>query len=363
MKHARLRASLALSAACGLGACLLGIDAAAAPPQYGLAKVLNLPGDTGWDYLAFEQGGQRLFIAHGTQVDVIDTKHLVRIGEIADTPGVHGIALAPQLQRGFISAGASGTIIEFDLQSLARLKEIKSTGENPDAIIYDRATQRVFAFNGRSRNATVLDARTAEVIGTIELEARPEFAAADGKGRVYVNLQDKNSLAVIDSRSLALMSVWPLSGCEGPSGLALNVAAAQVFSVCANHVMVVTDGASGRTLGTAPIGAGVDAAAYDAGANLALASCGEGVLIAVTPTASGALALAQSVPTQRGARTMALDERTHRIYLVTASFGETPAPSAEQPHPRPAILPGTFRLLAVYPHHEQVTTILEGKAK
>jgi DNA-binding beta-propeller fold protein YncE len=361
MKRSRLK-SLALAAAWG-GAGLLCVAAADARPQYGLAKVASLPGDTGWDYLAFEQGGHRLFIAHGTRVDVIDTKHLTRIGEIADTPGVHGIALAPELRRGFISAGASSTIIEFDLQSLARLKEIKSTGENPDAIIYDRATQRVFAFNGRGRNATVLDARTAELIGTIELDAKPEFAAADGKGRVYVNLEDKNALAVIDSRALALVSVWPLTGCEDPSGLALNVAAGQVYSVCSNRLMVVTDAASGRILGTAPIGAGADAAAYDPGASLAFASCGEGVLTAVTPTATGAAEVAQSVPTQRGARTMALDERTHRIYLVTASYGEPPAPSAEHPHPRPPILAGTFRLLAVYPHHEKVTAILEGKAK
>ncbi len=360
MNGSRLR-SLALSTA--LGACLLCGGAAQARPQYGLAKVVQLPGDSGWDYLAFEQGGHRLFVAHGTRVDVIDTKRLTRIGEIADTPGVHGIALAPELRRGFISAGAAGTIIEFDLQSFARLKEIKSTGANPDAIIYDRATQRVFAFNGRGRNATVLDARSAEVIGTIELNAKPEFAAADGKGHVYVNLQDTNSLAVIDSRSLALLSVWPLTGCEDPSGLALNVAAGHVYSVCGNRVMVVTEGASGRILGTAPIGAGVDAAAYDPGANLAFASCGEGVLIAVTQTATGVPQVAQSVPTQPGARTMALDERTHRIYLVTASLGETPAPSPERPHPRAPILPGTFRLLAVYPHHERVTTILGGKAK
>jgi hypothetical protein len=362
MKRSRLSAA-ALSLAWALGACLLCVEAEAARPQYGIAKVLKLPGDSGWDYLAFEQGGHRLFVAHGTRVDVIDTQHLTRIGEIADTPGVHGIALAPELRRGFISAGGAGTIIEFDLQSLARLREIKSTGENPDAIVYDHATQRVFAFNGRGHNATVLDARTAEVIGTIDLGSKPEFAAADGKGHVYVNLQDKNSLAVIDSRSLALLSVWPLTGCEGPSGLALNVDAAQVYSVCANHVMVVTEAATGRILGTAPIGAGVDAAAYDPGANLAFASCGEGVLVAVTPMSGGAPAVAQSVPTQPGARTMALDERTHRIFLVTASFGATPAPSAEQPHPRAAILPGTFRLLVVYPHHEQVTTILEGKAK
>ena len=322
---------------------------AQAGPQYRIAHEVPLPGDEGWDYLTFEPGGHRLFIAHGTRVQVIDTDKQAVAGEIADTPGAHGIALAPDLGRGYISAGRAGVIVVFDLKTLARLKEIKTTGENPDAILYDAASHRVFTFNGRGRNATAVDAKTDEVIGTIPLDAKPEFAVSDGKGRVYVNLEDKNSLAVIDPQKLSVTSVWPLSGCEEPSGLALDAAGQYLFSVCGNKVMALIDAASGHVLGTAPIGEGVDAAAFDPGSRLAFASCGEGTLTVVSQSASGALQVAQSVPTRRGARTMALDVRTHRIYLVTADFGAPPAATPEHPHPRPAILPGSFRLLVLEP--------------
>src|SRR4029077_10585351 len=232
---------------------------AQAGPQYRIAHEVPLPGDEGWDYLAFEPGGHRLFIAHGTRVQVIDTDKLALAGEIADTPGVHGIALAPDLGRGYISAGRSGVIVVFDLKKLARLKEIKTTGENPDAILYDTASHRVFTFNGRGRNATAVDARSDQVIGTIPLDAKPEFAVSDGKGRIYVNLEDKNSLAVLDPEQLTVTSRWPISGCEEPSGLAIDTAGQRLFPVCNNKVMAVVDAASGHVLGTAAIGAGVDA--------------------------------------------------------------------------------------------------------
>ncbi len=320
-----------------------------AAPRYRIAQQVNLPGDGGWDDLTFDDGAHRLFIAHGTQVQVVDTDKLSLAGTIADTPGVHGIALAGDAGRGYISAGRSGTIVVFDLKSLARLKEIKSTGENPDAIIYDSATHRVFAFNGRGRNATVVDVKTDEVIGTIALDGKPEFAVSDGTGRVYVNLEDRSSIAQIDAQHLTVTALWPISGCEEPSGLAIDLAGQRLFAGCGNKVMAVVDAKSGHTLGTAPIGGGVDGAKYDSGAHLAFASCGEGVLTAVALPASGGPEVAQSLPTQRGARTMALDEHSHRIFLVTASFGPPPAATAENPHPRPAILPGTFRLLVVGP--------------
>jgi DNA-binding beta-propeller fold protein YncE len=335
-----------------VGALVLLATHAQASSQYRIANEVPLPGDEGWDYLTFETGGQRLFIAHGTRVQVVDTEKLAVTGEIADTPGVHGIALAPDLGRGYISAGRSGVIVVFDLKTLARLKEIKTTGENPDAILYDAASHRVFTFNGRGRNATAVDARTNEVIGTIALDAKPEFAVSDGKGRIYVNLEDKNSLAVIDAQKLSVTSVWPISGCEEPSGLALDAVGQHLFSVCSNKVMALIDAASGHVLGTAPIGAGVDAAAFDPGSRLAFASCGEGTLTVVRQSASGAPEPAQSVPTRRGARTMALDVRSHRIYLVTADFGAPPAATPEHPHPRPAILPGSFRLLVLEPHQQ-----------
>ena len=341
------RASVAGAAALLLTALTPQVQAA---PQYHIAHEVKLPGDEGWDYLTFDDAAHRLFIANGTQVQVVDTDHLTPAGTIADTPGVHGVALAPDVGHGYISAGRSDTIVVFDLKSLARLKEIKATGGNPDAILYDSATHRVFSFNGRGRNATVIDTKTDEVIGTIPLDAKPEFAVADGKGRVFVNLEDKSSIADIDSRHLTVTTVWPIKGCEEPSGLAIDVAGQRLFAGCDNKVMAVVDAKSGRTVGTAPIGAGVDATKYDSGVRLAFASCGsDAVLTAVGMSASGELEVVQSLATQRGAHTMALDEHSHRIFLVTASFGPPPAPTAEHPHPRPAILPGTFRLLVVEP--------------
>jgi DNA-binding beta-propeller fold protein YncE len=334
-----------------LAALPLGALAAAnpAPPQYRLAQQMPLPGDEGWDYLAFEPGGHRLFVSHGTRVLVVDTEKLAVVGEIADTPGVHGIALAPDLNRGFISAGRSGVVVVFDLKSLARLQEIKVTGDNPDAILYDPASQRVFTFNGRGRNATAIDAKSGEVVGTIALDAKPEFAASDGKGHVYVNLEDRSSIAVIDPRRLAVTAVWPVAGCEEPSGLALDAQGGHLFPVCSNKVMAMVDTASGHVLGTAPIGGSVDAAAFDPGTHLAFASCGEGVLTVVRPKGAAAPEVVQSLSTARGARTLALDAASHRVYLVTADFGPEPPATAEQPRPRPKMLPGTFRLLVLEP--------------
>jgi YVTN family beta-propeller protein len=326
---------------------LTGAAAAAAP--YRLTRSVPLPGDDGWDYLAFEPQSQRLFIAHGTHVLVVDAASLQVVGQIADTPGVHGIALAPELARGYISAGRSNLIVEFDLLTLARMREIKTTGDNPDSILYEPATERVFTFNGRGRNATAVDARSGVVLATIALEAKPEFAVTDAHGHVYVNLEDRNSIAVIDARTLTVTAVWPIAGCEEPSGLAIDRAGKRLLPVCGNEVMAVVDARSGKLLGRTPIGAGVDAAAYDPRARLAFASCGEGagVLSIVGLRAAGGPTGSESVPTQHGARTLALDEPHRRLYLVTADFGVAPAPTPEHPHPRPPQLPGTFRLLVV----------------
>ena len=332
---------------------LLAILAAApvlARPQYALERSVNLGGSGGWDTLTFEQGGHRLFIAHGTRVDVIDTEHLTPLGTIEGTPGVHAIALAPELKRGYVSAGGADTVVVFDLTTLARLKDIRTTGANPDAILYDAATRRVFAFNAGGRNATVIDATSDAVVGTIALEGKPEFAVSDGAGRVYVNLVDQNSVAVIDAHTLAVSARWPLAGCERPSGIALDARGGQLFSACGNRVLVALETAGGRVLGSAPIGAGADGAAYDPGARLAFASCGaEGELSVIAARAGGAPETVQTVLTQRGARTMALDERSHRIYLVTASHAGQPEP-AGNPRQRPEVPPDTFRLLVLASH-------------
>jgi DNA-binding beta-propeller fold protein YncE len=337
---------LAILAALGF---VLGAARTEASPGYHITHEISLPGEEGWDLLAFEQGGHRLFVSHGTRVLVVDTDTLKVVGEIADTPGVHGIALAPDLGRGYISAGRANTIVVFDLKTLARLKEIKTTGDNPDVILYDATSHRVFSFNGRGRNVTAVDATTDAVLGTIALDAKPEFAVSDGKGHVYVNLEDKSSLAVIDPVHLTVTSVWPIAGCQEPSGLAIDAARGYLFPACDNKVMAVVDASSGKVLGTAPIGDGVDGADFDPATNLAFASCGEGVLTVVKAGKSGHPEVVETAKTQHGARTMALDRATHRVFLVTANFGPAPAATPEHPHPRGAMLPGTFRLLVLEP--------------
>ncbi len=332
---------------CLIALAPLGFARAASTPHYHITHQVSLPGDEGWDYLLYDQAGHRLFVSHGSRVLVLDGEKLTVTGEIPDTPGVHGIALAADLGRGYVSAGRAGMVVVFDLKTLARVKEIKVTGENPDAILYDPATHRVFTFNGRGRNATAIDARTDQVVGTVALDAKPEFAATDGKGRVYVNFEDKSSLAALDPQKVAVLSVWPLAGCEEPSGLAFDAAHGHMIPVCGNKVMAVVDAASGKMLGSVPIGAGVDAAAFDPGTGLAFASCGEGVLTVVRVGSSGRPEVVQSVTTQRGARTMALDLEMHRVFLVTADFSPPPPATTAQPHPRPSIVPGSFRLLVL----------------
>ena len=351
MKRLPSRYPRFVPALCAALACAVvaAPPARAADPHYHLAHEVPLPGDEGWDYLAFEQGGHRLFIAHGTRVLVVDTDALKPVGEVANTPGVHGIALAPELNKGYASAGRANMIVVFDLKTLARLKEIKTTGDNPDAILYDAPSQRVLSFNGHGRNVTVVDATTDTVVGTIAIDAKPEFAVSDGKGRVFVNLEDKNSIAVLDPKALKVSAVWPVAGCEEPSGLAIDARRGWLFPACGNKIMAVVDNSSGKELGTAPIGDGVDAAAFDPGTALAFASCGQGVLTAVRPDHNGRPEVAQSLTTQRGARTMALDLSTHRVYTVTANFGPPPPATPEHPHPRGVQVPGSFRLLVLEP--------------
>ena len=332
---------------CLLALAPLGAAQAVGSPHFRITHQVALPGDEGWDYLLYDSQGHRLFVSHGSRVLVVDGDKLTVTGEIPDTAGVHGIALAPDLGRGYVSAGRAGIVVVFDLKTLARLKEIKVTGENPDAILYDPATHRVFTFNGRGRNATAIDARSDEVVGTVALDAKPEFAASDGKGRVYVNLEDRNSLAELDPQKLSVLAVWPLAGCDEPSGLAFDALHGHLMPVCGNKVMAVVDAASGKLLGSAPIGAGVDAAAFDPGTSLAFASCGEGVLTVLHIGSSGRPEVVQSAATQRGARTMALDLEKHRVFVVTADFGPPPPATAAQPHPRPSMMPGSFRLLVL----------------
>jgi len=318
----------------------------AAAPGYHEVKTYKLGGEGGWDYLTFDHPSNRLYISRSTHVIVIDADSGKPVGDIPDTPGVHGIALAPEFGRGFVSNGREGTVTVFDLKSLKELNRIK-VGENPDAILYDPASKRIFTFNGRSDDVTAIDAAKGEVVGTIKVDGKPEFAVSDVRGEIFVNIEDKSEIMALDPNKLAVKSRWPLAPCEEPTGLAIDRKHRRLFSGCSNKLMAIVDADSGKLISTLPIGEGVDATAFDPDTGLAFASCGEGVLTVVHEDSPDKFSVAENVPTKRGARTMALDPVRQRIFLVTAEFGPPPAPTAGQTHPRPTILPDSFVVLVV----------------
>ena len=318
----------------------------ATEPGYHVIKTYKLGGDGGWDYLTLDNASRRLYISRATHVLVIDADSGKAVGDIPDTPGVHGIALAPDLGRGFVSNGREGTVTIFDIESLKRIAKVKA-GDNPDAILYDPATKRVFTFNGRSHDSTAIDAAKGTVLGTIKLEGKPEFAVSDGKGEIFVNIEDKSQLDVIDPGKLEVKSRWPLAPCEEPSGLAMDRKNRRLFSGCDNKMMAVVDADSGKVIATPAIGDGVDATAFDDATELAFASCGEGVLTVVREESPNKFTVEENVKTQEGARTLALDEKNHQVFVVTAKFGPPPPSTPDNPHPRHAILPDSFVVLVV----------------
>lgn len=322
----------------------LGISAFAADGGYHLITTYKLGGEGGWDYLTIDSSSRRLYISRATHVIVLDVDTGKLVGDIPDTQGVHGIALAPEFGKGFVSDGREGTVTIFDMQSLKTLNKVKAGG-NPDAILYDPASKRVFAFNGRSQDATSIDAASGNVVGTIKLEGKPEFAQSDGKGEIFVNIEDKSQIDAIDPQKLEVKARWPLAPCQEPSGLAIDRKNRRLFAGCDNKMMAVVDADNGKLIATPAIGEGVDANGFDAETSLAFASCGQGVLTVVKEDSPDKFTVVQNVQTEPGARTMALDEKTHNVVLVTAKFGPPPAPTAENPHPRRSILPDSFVIL------------------
>jgi DNA-binding beta-propeller fold protein YncE len=313
---------------------------------YHVTKKVKVGGEGFWDYLNVDSDARRLYISRGTHVMVLDADSLESVGDIPDTQGVHGIALAPELGRGFTSNGRANSVTIFDLKTLKALGEVK-TGQNPDAIIYDPASRRVFTFNGRSGDSTAIDAASGTVARTIALDGRPEFAVADGKGHVYANLEDKSMVVAIDSQKLTVESRWSLAPGEEPSGMAMDRDHRRLYSGCHNKMMAVMDADNGKVVATPSIGEGVDANAFDPGTSLAFSSNGDGTLTVVHQDSPDKYTVLDNVPTQRGARTMALDLKTHNVYLVAAEFGPRPTPTADQPRPRPSIVPGSFTVLVV----------------
>ncbi|MFN8581800.1 MAG: hypothetical protein U0163_12590 [Gemmatimonadaceae bacterium] len=327
---------------------MLAIGASLSAQTFHVAKRVSLPGDEGWDYLTADAAAHRLYVTHASRVLVVDTQSDSLVGEIPKTPGVHGVALAPDLNRGFVSNGRDTSVTVFELGSLATVATVKVTGRNPDAIAYDAATKRVFTFNGGGANATAIDATTNQVVGTIPLGGKPEFPQTDGMGKLFVNIEDTGEIAVVDTKAMSVVSRWKLTGCEEPTGLQLDRARHRLFSVCGgSKVMVVLNSETGAIVATLPIGAGCDGVAYDAERQLAVSSNGEGTMTVVHHDGSDHYSVVQTVTTQRSARTITIDPSTHRFYTVAAQYGTAPAATADNPRPRPPMVPGSFTLLIV----------------
>src|SRR6266404_2724856 len=318
----------------------------AGPSGYHVAKKIVLGGEGGWDYLTVDSKARRVYISRGTHVMVVDADTGAVVGDVPNTNGVHGIAIAPDFAKGFISDGRDATVTIFDIKTL-KVLGTAPTGKNPDAIVYDPASKRVFAFNGSSKDATAIDAKTGTVAGTIPLGGKPEFAAADEKGHIFVNIEDTSEIVQFNSDKLAVESRWKIAPGEEPSGLAMDRKHRRLFSVCSNKLMVVVNADTGKVVTTLPIGAGTDAAGFDPETGYAFSSNGEGTLTVVHEDSADKFSVVDTVPTQVRARTMALDTKTHQVFLVTAQFGAPPAATAQQPRPRAPMVPGSFTLLTM----------------
>jgi YVTN family beta-propeller protein len=327
-----------------LAAVILAAVPAVAQKQFRVAARVQLGGEGFWDYLTYDPDGQRLFITRGSHVTVFDTRTLKVAGDIPGLSAIHGVALAPELNRGFISNGGDNTVTVLDLKTLNKLDSVK-VGERPDAILYEPFSKHVFTFNARSQDSTAIDAATGKVVGTVALGGKPEFPASDGKGKVYVNVEDKNQIAQIDVTKLSVLNRWPVAPCEEPSALAFDVEHHRLFAGCGNKMMAVVDSDSGKVVTTVTIGEGVDAGRFNPKTQEIFMSCGEGVLTIVHEDSPDKYTVRQNLTTVPGARTMALDKKNDIAYLVTAQRENKPA----APGQRPAMVPGSFELIVVKP--------------
>ena len=316
---------------------------------YKIADKIHLESDGGWDYLTMDDATNRLYISHGMIVQVLDVNNKKVAGTIPDTKGVHGITLARDLNKGFISNGRDTSVTVFNLKSLQVITKVKVTGNNPDAILYDPFSHKVFTFNGRSSNSTVIDAALNKVTGTIDLPGKPEFSVTDGKGKIYVNIEDKSQVCMINPVTLKVEKTWAVAPGEEPSGLAIDTRNHRLFAVCGNKLMIVLDADDGKVIAKLDIGDRVDGVAFDPGLQRAYSSNGEGTMTVVQEVDKDTFKVLENFPTLKGARTITLNPQTHRIYMPFAEFGEAPAATPENPRPRPAIKPGTFTILEVEP--------------
>ena len=324
---------------------LLTSLASLAQKPYSVLSQWKIGGEGGWDYLTSDAPAHRLYVTHGPRVEVLDTDSGKVVGSITGLKGTHGVALDDDGKYGYVSDGGANAVVVFDRTTFATVASIPA-GTNPDGIVFEPVTKTVWAFNGRSNNVTVIDTAQRKAVATIPLAGKPEFPVANGSGTVFANIESTNQIVRFSAAARALTASWPVDNCDSPSGLAIDVTGRRLFAVCDGGKMAVVDAKSGKTLANPPIGEGPDAARYDAKRKLAFSSNGGGTLT-IIDASKDSYPVLQNLATQRGARTMTLDPATGRIYLATALFGERPAATAANPHPRPAIVPGSFTILVV----------------
>lgn len=317
---------------------------ATAQKSFKLADRVKLGGEGGWDYLTYDADAKRLFITRGTHVMVVDARTLKATDDITGLAGIHGVALAPELGRGFITSGGDDMLAIFDLKTLHVLDKVK-VGGRPDAVLYDASAKRVYTFNAKTQDSTVVDAATGKVVGTVPLGGKPETGVADGKGNVYVNIEDRNEIVRIDTAKLKAAEHYAMAGCDEPSALAIDVAHRRLFAGCGSKIVAVVDPDAGKLVTTVDICSGVDAGAFNPKSQQIFMSCGDGMLTVIHEDSPDKYSVLQNVPTAKGARTMALDAASNTVYTVTAQFDPTPPP----PGQRRKMIPDTFELLVVRP--------------
>ncbi len=310
---------------------------------YHVTKEIHIGGEGGWDYLTVDSAARRLYVSHATKVVVIDLDSDKVVGEIPNTQGVHGIAIAPDLKKGFVSDGRSNSVTVFDLATLKQTGTVQ-TGKNPDAILYEPTSHRTFTFNGGSKDSTVINAKTGQVEGTLPLGGKPEFSAADGKGKIFVNIEDTNELVRLDAASMKEEARFSLKPCDSPSGLAIDERSSTLFSVCDGKVMAISSGKEGKLITTAPIGEGPDGVAYDPGTNSAFSSNGRDGTVTVVKGSGSKWNVVENAATMKGARTIAVDTKTHKLYLPVADVDTA---AGLGPNGRPKYKADTFKVLVV----------------
>jgi YVTN family beta-propeller protein len=329
--------------------CLLGMSVVLCAQQYQITNRISFPGDSGWDYLFADSVSRQLYVSHGGDVEVIDLDSQKPVAKLSEMNRIHGIAVAEDLNRVFVSDGGTNVVVVFDAKSRSELQRVKA-GTNPDGIVYDAVSKRVFAFNGGSQDVSIIDASTGTVAGTIALGGKPEFPVSDGKGNVYANIEDTSEIVKIDPKAMQVVKRWPLAPCEEPSGLAMDTARRRLFAVCSNQKMAVMDADSGKVVAIVPIGKGPDAVAFDPGKKLIFSSNGQdGTLTIIKEESGDKFSVEETIPTEKSARTLALDTKTHNLYLSAARVGLPPAATPDNPHPRPKIEAGSFHVLVLSP--------------